>query len=88
MSAEHLSAFLAAVNADAGLREKLKGVTEPEAIVEIAKESGFSISSESLQKTDLSDEELASVTGAGVPLVPFWDFKEIIGYLGAVGTGW
>ncbi len=50
MSDEQLRAFWEAVKADAGLQQKLQGVTEPDAVAAIAKEAGFAISGEMLQK--------------------------------------
>ena len=43
MSEEQLKAFWEAIQADAGLQQKLQGVTEPDAVAAIAKEAGFSI---------------------------------------------
>ena len=43
MSAEQLSAFLEAVNADAGLQEKLKGAEDLDAATETAREAGFDV---------------------------------------------
>ena len=86
MSEESLSAFFEAVKADAALQEKLKGVTDPQTIVSIAKEAGFSFSSEKLLKTELSDEEMASLAGGANS--PYTLFPALIQYLGAVGTGW
>ena len=65
MSEEQLKAFLEAVKADAGLQEKLKAAADVNSIVEIAKEDGFKISPDELQraKAELSDEELERVAG-------------------------
>ena len=68
MSEEQLKAFLEAVKADAGLQEKLKTATDAAAAVAIAKEVGFMISADDLQRAqaveeELSDEELESVAG-------------------------
>jgi len=68
MSEEQLKAFLEAVKADAGLQEKLNAATDADAAVAIAKEVGFMISSDELQRAqavgeELSDEELESVAG-------------------------
>lgn len=71
MSEEQLKALLAAVKADAGLQEKLMAAADADAVVAIAKSAGFVISAEELQKTqsDLSDEELEGVAGAGQYIV-------------------
>lgn len=65
MSEEQLKGFWEAIQADAGLQEKLKDVKEPAAVVIIAKEAGFEISVEELEqaKQELSDEQLDQVAG-------------------------
>jgi len=68
MSEEQLKAFLEAVRADAGLQEKLKAAADADAAVAIAKEVGFMISADELQRAqaigeELSDEELEGVAG-------------------------
>ncbi len=65
MSEEQLKAFLEAVNADAGLLEKLKAATDAESVVAIAKAAGFVISAEELKKSqaEISEEELEGVAG-------------------------
>ena len=65
MSEEQLKAFLERVKADTSLQEKLKAA-DNNAILDIAKEAGFNISADDLQKaqsTKLSDEELEDVAG-------------------------
>ena len=67
MSDEQLKAFWEAIQADAGLQQKLQGVTEPDAIVAIAKEAGFNFSAEEIKKAqselELTDEQLEGVAG-------------------------
>ena len=65
MPEEQLKAFWEAIQSDPALQQKLQGVTDSGAIVEIAKEAGFTISAEELQKAqeELSDEELDGVAG-------------------------
>jgi len=69
MSAEQLSALIAKLNEDAGLREKLQGAADLDAFLEIAKDSGFDISKadwlkyQAKQALELSDEELEDVAG-------------------------
>ena len=58
MSEEQLKAFLEAIQADAGLHQKLRGVTEPDAVAAIAKEAGFSISVQEILAGKLTDESL------------------------------
>ena len=63
MPEEQLKAFWEAIQADTGLQQKLQGVTEPDAVVAIAKEAGFMISTEELQRAvaEISEEELEGV---------------------------
>ena len=66
MLEEQLKAFLEKVKADTSLQEKLKAAADNNAILDIAKEAGFNISADDLQKaqsTKLSDEELEGVAG-------------------------
>ena len=70
MSEEQLSAFLEKVKSDTSLQEKLKAAASPEAVIEIAKEAGFSITLEDIQSqqsatTELTDEELEGAAGGG-----------------------
>ncbi len=73
MSEEQLSALLAKLMDDAGLQEKLKGAADLDAAIALAKEAGFEVSkadwlNHKQDKTiELSDEELESVTGGGLP---------------------
>ena len=68
MSEEQLKAFLEKVKTDTSLQEKLNGAASPEAAIEIAKEAGFSITTEDIQSmrsatVELSDEELEGAAG-------------------------
>jgi len=67
MSEEQLRAFMEAVKADAGLQEKLNAAADADAVVAIAKEVGFLISAEELQRaqagTEISGEDLEGVVG-------------------------
>ena len=68
MSEDQLKAFLEAVKADAGLQEKLNAAADANAVVAIAKELGFMISADELQRAqavgeELTDEELEGVAG-------------------------
>ena len=65
MSEEQLKAFWEATQADSALHQKLQGVTDLGAIVDIAKEAGFTISVEELEQAqkELSDEQLDGATG-------------------------
>jgi predicted ribosomally synthesized peptide with nif11-like leader len=69
MSEEQLSALLAKLKDDAGLKEKLKGAVDLDAAVAMAKEAGFNVSKadwlryQVKQTLELSDEELEGVAG-------------------------
>jgi len=69
MSEEQLSALLAKLKDDAGLREKLKGAGDLDAAVGIARDAGFDVSKadwlsyQANQTLELSDEELEGVAG-------------------------
>ena len=68
MSEEQLSALLAKLKDDAGLREKLKGAADLEASVAIAKEAGFDVSKadwlkRQKPKEELTDAELERIGG-------------------------
>jgi len=65
MSEEQLKAFLEKVKADTSLQEKLKAAADPDAVLAIAKDAGFSISADELKKaqSDVSDEELEGAAG-------------------------
>ena len=70
MSEEQLKAFIEKVQGDDSLQEKLKAAANPDVVVSIAKEAGFSISADQLTKrlnspesVELSDEQLAMVSG-------------------------
>ena len=67
MSKEQLKAFLEKVKGDTSLQEKLNG--DADAVMEIAKEAGFSITAEDIQlmqsANEVSDEELEGAAGGG-----------------------
>ena len=65
MSEEQLNAFIDAVKADEDLKEKLNAAADADLIVEIAKDAGFLISAEELQRaqSEVSEEELEGVAG-------------------------
>ena len=60
-----LKAFLEAAKADTSLQEKLKASNNAEAVVALAKESGFSVSMDDFSKTQsgLTGEELENLAG-------------------------
>ena len=63
MSEEQLKAFLEKVKADTSLQEKLKAAADSDAVLEVAKDAGFSISADVVTK--ISEEELEGVAGGG-----------------------
>jgi len=65
MSEEQLKAFIAKVQGDTSLQEQLKAAADTDAVLAIAKEAGFSISVDDINKaqSELSEEELESVAG-------------------------
>jgi predicted ribosomally synthesized peptide with nif11-like leader len=69
MPEQQLSALLAKLKIDAGLREKLKGADDLDAAVVIAKEAGFDVSKadwlryQAKQSLKLTDKELEGVAG-------------------------
>ena len=71
MSDEQLKAFLEKVKEDTSLQEKLKAAADVDAVVEIANEVGFAISTDDLKAhhQDLSQRELESVSGAACDIL-------------------
>ena len=74
MSEEQLSALLAKLKEDAGLRKKLQGAGDVDAAMAMAKEAGFDLSKSDWLKyqakqtlVELSDEELGGVAGGYGP---------------------
>jgi predicted ribosomally synthesized peptide with nif11-like leader len=69
MSEEQLSALLAKLKEDSGLREKLQGAADLDTAVAMAQEAGFDVSKadwlkyQAQQTLELSDTELDSVAG-------------------------
>ncbi|WP_114991439.1 Nif11-like leader peptide family natural product precursor [Synechococcus sp. UW179A] len=79
MSEEQLKAFLEKVKADSSLQEKLKTAADANAVVSIAKETGFSILAGEFQSL-VDDAELESAAGgcqvnsAKLSFPPYCDF--------------
>ena len=71
MSEDQLKAFLEAAKSDTVLQDKLNVAADLDAVVEIAKDAGFMISAEELQraKEEVSDEELEGVAGGTATMV-------------------
>ena len=62
---------------DTSLQEKLNAPTTPEAVIEIAKDAGFSITAEDIQSMqsqsgEVSDDELEGATGGLVEVTRFY----------------
>lgn len=76
---EQLKAFLAAVQSDASLQGKLKAAVDTDAVVEIAREAGFSISPEELKeaRAEVLEEELEEVSGGILPM-PIRCFQSLL----------
>ena len=72
MSEEQLTALLAKLNDDAGLREKLKGAVDLDAAVAMAQEAGFDVSKadwlkhQAKETLEFSDDELEGVAGGQI----------------------
>ena len=79
MSEEQLKAFLEKVKGDTNLQEKLKAAADTNAVVSIAKETGFSILAGEFQSL-VDDAELESAAGgcqvnsAQLSFPPYCDF--------------
>ncbi|MEA5475962.1 Nif11-like leader peptide family natural product precursor [Synechococcus sp. CCY9201] len=71
MSEEQLQAFIDAVKADSALRERLTAATaDPDAVMAIATEAGFTVSKAAMQNLlakgiELGDDDLEGVAGGG-----------------------
>ena len=71
MSDEHFEAFLEVVKSDKGLQGKLEAAVDSDAVLIIAQDAGFKISSHSASliknaqsgQKEISDEELLGVAG-------------------------
>ena len=69
MSEQQRAALLAKLKDDEGLKEKLKGASDLDAVLVIAKDAGFDISKadwlryQAQQTIELSDEELEGIAG-------------------------
>jgi predicted ribosomally synthesized peptide with nif11-like leader len=69
MSEEQLAALVARIKEDDELKQKLQGAADLDAIIAVAKDSGFDVSREAFIKAsssqvhELTDSELESVAG-------------------------
>ena len=70
MSEEQLKAFLEKVKGDTSLQEKLKAAADANDVAAIAKEAGFSILADDINKaqSEILDEDLERVAG-GVDVI-------------------
>jgi len=83
MPEEQLKAFWEAVQADARLQTKLRNVTDPAVVAEIAKAAGFVISADEFKSPhsdlthDLTGEELEAITGGVMEGALAWGMREL-----------
>ena len=83
MSEEQLKTFIKKVKSDTCLQEKLNGAADSDAVLEIAKEAGFSITAEDIQSlmqsttVELSDEELEGAAGGRRQTGVWWWFWQL-----------
>ena len=65
MPEEQLKAFLEKVKADTSLQEKLKAAANNDAVVAIAEEAGFVVTSDDINKaqSEIEDAELEEAAG-------------------------
>ena len=64
MSQEQLNAFATAMKADSSLQNQISSAKTPDAVLEIAKKAGYSLSLDDLkQLSSLSEDELANISG-------------------------
>jgi predicted ribosomally synthesized peptide with nif11-like leader len=64
MSQKQLNAFAEAIKADTDLQQELNGTNDIDTVVQIARDRGFVISADDLERVkELSDEQLADATG-------------------------
>lgn len=65
MSEDQLKAFIAAVQDDPNLQEKLRSANDSNAVVAIAADAGFTVSSDDLKRAaqEISDTELEGASG-------------------------
>lgn len=73
MAKQQLNAFLAQVQSDNRLQEKIKSACDADTLVSIAKGSGFMISADDLKNSQsrISDEELEGAAGGATGCVIF-----------------
>ena len=75
MSEEQLTALLAKLKEDTGLREKLQGAGDLDAAVVMAQDAGFDLSKadwlryQAKQTLELSDEQLEGVAGGNMSIL-------------------
>lgn len=71
MSEAQFKSFLEAVKVDSALQEKLSSALDYDSIAAIAREAGFSISVDDLNKIheELSDGDLEQMSGGYTPVV-------------------
>ena len=67
MTQSQIEAFLQAASSDTTLQNKIQAAGDPESLVEIAQQAGFSISVDDIKgQSELSEEDLQGISGGGV----------------------
>ena len=69
MSNEQLRSFLSKAKTDASLHSKLQGAKNTEEVISIAKEYGHDFSADSIDRTELSDQDLEGVSGGTISVL-------------------
>lgn len=67
MTQSQIEAFLQAASSDTTLQNKIQAAGDPESLVEIARQAGFSISVDDIKngQSELSEEDLQGISGGG-----------------------
>ena len=69
MSNEQLRSFLSKAKTDASLHSKLQAAQSTEEVIGIAKECGHDFSADSIDRTELSDQDLEGVSGGTISVL-------------------
>ena len=90
MSEEQLKAFLEKVKADTSLQDKLKAAADSDAVLAIAKDAGFVISTEDLKsiQSEISEEELEGAAGGVNPNIMICIANPVVSVITAAACFW
>ena len=69
MTQEQLKSFLSKAKTDESLQSKLQGAKSTEEVIGIAKECGHDFSADSIDRTQLSDQDLEGVSGGTISVL-------------------